>query len=45
MESIPFGLEMFADVLEDWSLPVDVPELKACFQRMLESQYLKEVLS
>lgn len=45
MESIPFGLEMFADVLEDWSLPVEVPELKACFQRMLESQYLKEVLS
>ena len=44
MESIPPALEMFADLLENWTLPVEVPELKACFKRMLESDYLSNLL-
>ena len=45
MESIPPALTLFSDVLEEWSLPVELPELKACFHRMLSSNYLKELLS
>lgn len=44
MESIPPALDMFADLLDEWTLPVEVPELKACFKRMLESDYLKSLL-
>jgi hypothetical protein len=44
MESIPPALGMFADLLEDWNLPVEIPELKACFKRMLKSTYLKNLL-
>lgn len=45
MESIPPALAMFADLLEEWTLPVEVPELKACFLRMLTSDYLKNLLN
>jgi aminoglycoside/choline kinase family phosphotransferase len=45
MESIPPALTLFSDVLENWSLPVDIPELKACFHRMQASTYLGELLS
>lgn len=44
MESIPPALIMFADILNEWTLPVEIPELKACFRRMLESDYLKELI-
>jgi len=44
MESIPPALGMFADILDEWSLPVQIPELKACFNRMLKSEYLKKML-
>ena len=43
MESIPPALEMFHDLLEDWTLPIDIPELKNCFKRMLHSDYLKSL--
>jgi aminoglycoside/choline kinase family phosphotransferase len=43
MESIPPALTMFSDLLEEWTLPVEIPELKACFKRMLESDYLKSI--
>jgi len=45
MESIPPALGMFADLLDDWSLPVEIPELKACFSRMLTSDYLRQLLA
>lgn len=45
MESIPPALTMFADILDEWTLPVEIPELKACFRRMLDSEYLKELIS
>jgi aminoglycoside/choline kinase family phosphotransferase len=45
MESIPPALGMFADLLDEWSLPVEIPELKACFNRMLQSDYLKNLLT
>jgi aminoglycoside/choline kinase family phosphotransferase len=45
MESIPPALVMFADVLEEWTLPVEVPELKACFRRMMDSEYLHQLLA
>lgn len=45
MESIPPALTLFSDVLENWSLPVDIPELKTCFHRMQTSNYLGELLS
>lgn len=45
MESIPPALVMFADLLDEWHLPVEVPELKACFKRMLKSAYLKNLLN
>jgi len=44
MESIPPALSMFEDILEDWTLPIEIPELKACFERMLKSEYLKKKL-
>jgi len=44
MESIPPALGMFADLLNEWTLPVEIPELKACFGRMLKSEYLKKML-
>lgn len=44
MESIPPALKMFADLLDEWTLPVEIPELKACFGRMLESDYLRNLL-
>ena len=44
MESIPPALDMFADLLDEWSLPVEIPELKACYVRMLKSEYLKKML-
>ena len=44
MESIPPALVMFEDLLEAWNLPLEVPELKACFQRMIDSVYLKQLL-
>jgi aminoglycoside/choline kinase family phosphotransferase len=43
MESIPPALGMFADLLDEWTLPVEMPELKTCFRRMLESKYLKKM--
>ena len=45
MESIPPALHMFADLMDDWSLPIEIPELKVCYKRMLESEYLKQLLS
>lgn len=45
MESIPPALTLFADLLDAWSLPVDVPELKACFGRMIASDYLRHLLA
>ena len=33
-ESIPPALEMVRDLLSDWRIPVDVPELRACLERM-----------
>jgi len=45
MESIPPALVMFQDLLDEWTLPVEVPELKACFGRMIESAYLKHLLN
>lgn len=45
MNSIPPALTLFSNLLETWSLPVDIPELKACFGRMLTSSYLNELLS
>lgn len=45
MESIPPALTMFADLLDEWTLPVELPELKACFKRMQESEYLKCLLN
>jgi aminoglycoside/choline kinase family phosphotransferase len=45
MESIPPALTMFADLLDGWSLPVDIPELKACFGRILTSDYLNRLLA
>jgi aminoglycoside/choline kinase family phosphotransferase len=45
MESIPPALTMFADLLEDWTLPIEIPELKACFQHIIESVYLKNLLA
>ena len=45
MESIPPALVMFADLLDEWTLPVEIPELKACFVRMLESEYLRNLLN
>ncbi|MDD4923073.1 MAG: aminoglycoside phosphotransferase, partial [Bacteroidales bacterium] len=45
MESIPPALDMFADLLEEWSLPVEIPELKSCFVRMLNSEYLNDLLN
>ena len=44
MESIPPALDMFADILDEWTLPVEIPELKACFVRMVKSEYLKNLL-
>jgi aminoglycoside/choline kinase family phosphotransferase len=44
MESIPPALGMISDLLDEWSLPIEVSELKACFGRMLESVYLKTLL-
>jgi len=44
MESIPPALVMFEDMLEGWNLPLEVPELKACFQRMVDSDYLRRLL-
>ncbi|MCX6308667.1 MAG: phosphotransferase [Bacteroidia bacterium] len=44
MESIPPALVMFEDMLEDWNLPLEIPELKASFQRMIDSAYLKQLL-
>jgi len=44
MESIPPALVMFSNLLEDWTLPIEIPELKACFNRMIESDYLKQLL-
>jgi aminoglycoside/choline kinase family phosphotransferase len=44
MESIPPALVMFEDLLEEWVLPVEVPELKACFGRMMKSDYLRHLL-
>lgn len=44
MESIPPALEMFEDILDEWSLPVKIPELKACLKRILKSDYLKNLL-
>lgn len=44
MESIPPALVMFEDMLEAWNLPLEIPELKACFQRMIDSVYLKHLL-
>jgi len=45
MESIPPALTMFADILDEWTLSVEIPELKACFHRMLESEYLNTLLN
>jgi len=45
MESIPPALGMFADLLEEWSLPVEIPELKSCFKRMIQSEYLENLLT
>lgn len=44
MESIPPALIMFADLMDEWNLPVEIPELKACFRRMLDSEYLNRLL-
>jgi aminoglycoside/choline kinase family phosphotransferase len=44
IDSIPPALVMFEDLLDDWTLPLDVPELRACFSRMLRSDYLKHLL-
>jgi len=44
MESIPPALVMFEDLLQDWNLPLEIPELKACFQRMIDSAYLRHLL-
>ncbi|HET9571337.1 MAG TPA: phosphotransferase [Bacteroidales bacterium] len=44
MESIPPALDMFKDLLEDWNLPIEIPELKACFKRMIDSAYLNHLL-
>jgi len=44
MESIPPALVMFQDMLDGWNLPLEVPELKACFQRMIDSAYLRHLL-
>jgi aminoglycoside/choline kinase family phosphotransferase len=44
MESIPPALVMFTELLENWSLPVEIPELKACFRRMIDSVYLNQLL-
>jgi len=44
MESIPPALVMFEDMLETWNLPLEIPELKACFQRMIDSVYLRHLL-
>jgi len=44
MESIPPALDMFQDLLDEWTLPLDIPELKACFQRMIDSAYLHHLL-
>jgi aminoglycoside/choline kinase family phosphotransferase len=43
MESIPPALKMFADILDEWTLPVEIPELKACYTRMIESKYIKDL--
>jgi len=45
IESIPPALTMFADLLDEWTLPVEIPELKACFKRMLGSVYLKSLIN
>lgn len=45
MESIPPALVMFGDILDEWSVPVEIPELRACFARMVESEYLKNLLN
>lgn len=44
MESIPPALAMFADILDEWSLPIEIPELKASFGRMIQSEYLRNLL-
>jgi aminoglycoside/choline kinase family phosphotransferase len=44
MESIPPALTMFADLLDEWTLPIEIPELKACYKRMTESEYLKTLV-
>jgi aminoglycoside/choline kinase family phosphotransferase len=44
MESIPPALVMFQDLLDEWSLPLEIPELKACFHRMIDSPYLHHLL-
>ena len=44
MESIPPALKMFDDILSEWELPVKIPELKSAYKRMLESDYLNELL-
>ena len=33
-ESIPPALAMIRDLLDDWQIPIDLPELKACLERM-----------
>ena len=33
-ESIPPALAMIREILDEWSLPIELPELKAVFQRM-----------
>lgn len=45
-ESIIPGLSLFGEVLNRWVLPVSVPELTKCYERMLasgEDGYIKEV--
>lgn len=44
MESIPPALKMFDDILSEWELPVKIPELKSAYKRMLESDYLNDLL-
>jgi len=44
MESIPPALVMFADILDEWTLPVEIPELRACYKKMQDSEHLKKLL-
>lgn len=42
-QSIPPAVDMLSDLLDDWTFSVEMPQLKACFQHIVESTYIKQL--